>query len=59
MASKSFKTTRSSLSTTSDTHDAHKLPLPPTVTFGRRTSSDRYISYSKDDLDSELEAMTS
>lgn len=26
----------------------------PTVTFGRRTSSGRYISYSRDDLDSEL-----
>ncbi|MQL95589.1 hypothetical protein Taro_028260 [Colocasia esculenta] len=29
-------------------------PLRPTVTFGRRTSSGRYVSYSRDDLDSEL-----
>ena len=29
-------------------------PPPPTVTFGRRTNSGRYISYSRDDLDSEL-----
>ncbi|KAJ1415120.1 Zinc finger, RING/FYVE/PHD-type [Sesbania bispinosa] len=54
MASKSFKASRSSLSTTSDAQEAHKPPLPPTVTFGRRTSSGRYISYSRDDLDSEL-----
>ncbi|PPD74645.1 hypothetical protein GOBAR_DD28428 [Gossypium barbadense] len=31
-----------------------KPPIPPTVTFGRRTSSGRYVSYSRDDLDSEL-----
>ncbi|XP_052198596.1 cellulose synthase-like protein D3 [Diospyros lotus] len=56
MASKSFKVSRSSLSTTSDVSDSQhgKPPLPPTVTFGRRTSSGRYISYSRDDLDSEL-----
>lgn len=56
MASKSFKASRSSLSTTSDVSDSihNKPPLPPTVTFGRRTSSGRYISYSRDDLDSEL-----
>lgn len=54
MASKSFKASRSSLSATSDAPDGQKPPLPPTVTFGRRTSSGRYISYSRDDLDSEI-----
>ncbi|KAA0043044.1 hypothetical protein IC582_025388 [Cucumis melo] len=54
MASKSFKPIRSNLSTASDASEAQKPPLPPTVTFGRRTSSGRYISYSRDDLDSEL-----
>ncbi|KAL5700014.1 Cellulose synthase-like protein D3 [Ranunculus cassubicifolius] len=65
MASRSFKQTRSSLSSSSDMDS--NMPLsrppfpPPTVTFGRRTSSGRYISYSRDDLDSELgrEDMTS
>lgn len=55
MASKSFKSSRLSRSTTGEDPDSqHKPPLPPTVTFGRRTSSGRYISYSRDDLDSEL-----
>lgn len=55
MASKSFKGSRSNLSTSSDIPDGHsKPPMPPTVTFGRRTSSGRYISYSRDDLDSEI-----
>jgi hypothetical protein len=47
---------RSNLSTSSDaaSESLNKPPLPPTVTFGRRTSSGRYISYSRDDLDSEL-----
>lgn len=54
MASKSFRASRSALSSSSDAHDANKPPLVPTVTFGRRTSSGRYISYSRDDLDSEL-----
>ncbi|KAG8649083.1 cellulose synthase-like protein D3 [Manihot esculenta] len=54
MASKSFKLSRSSLSVSSDATDSQKPPLPPTVTFGRRTSSGRYVSYSRDDLDSEL-----
>ncbi|XVF06895.1 hypothetical protein REPUB_Repub06bG0090600 [Reevesia pubescens] len=54
MASKSFKGSRSSLSVSSDAAESHKPPLPPTVTFGRRTSSGRYVSYSRDDLDSEL-----
>ncbi|KAK9271510.1 hypothetical protein L1049_001870 [Liquidambar formosana] len=53
MASKQFKS-RSSLSASSDVPETHKPPLPPVVTFGRRTSSGRYISYSRDDLDSEL-----
>ncbi|KAJ8771363.1 hypothetical protein K2173_026540 [Erythroxylum novogranatense] len=54
MASKSFKLSRSNLSISSDATDSQKPPLPPTVTFGRRTSSGRYVSYSRDDLDSEL-----
>lgn len=28
--------------------------IPPTVTFARRTSSGRYVNYSRDDLDSEI-----
>ncbi|KAI4340805.1 hypothetical protein MLD38_025608 [Melastoma candidum] len=55
MASKFLKATRSSLSPSSDPNDPiMPPPLPPTVTFGRRTSSGRYVSYSRDDLDSEL-----
>lgn len=56
MASKSFKASRSNLSTASDVLDSQngKPPLPPHVTFARRTSSGRYVSYSRDDLDSEL-----
>lgn len=54
MASRSFKASNSNLSRTSDAQDSNKPPLPPQVTFGRRTSSGRYISYSRDDLDSEL-----
>lgn len=57
MASKSFHPSRSDLSTASDVLDSQngKPPLPPQtrVTFARRTSSGRYISYSSD-LDSEL-----
>ncbi|KAJ4850306.1 Cellulose synthase-like protein D2 [Turnera subulata] len=54
MASRSFKGTRSNLSISSDANESQKPPLPPQVTFGRRTSSGRYISYSRDDLDSEI-----
>ncbi|KVI07514.1 Cellulose synthase [Cynara cardunculus var. scolymus] len=56
MASKSFKGSRSNLSISSDATDSqnNKPPLPPTVTFARRTSSGRYVNYSRDDLDSEL-----
>lgn len=56
MASKSFKATRSNLSISSDATDSQpsKPPLPPQVTFARRTSSGRYVNYSRDDLDSEL-----
>lgn len=50
MASKSFKSSRSNASEDGQ----NKPPLPPQVTFARRTSSGRYISYSRDDLDSEL-----
>ncbi|KAA8522003.1 hypothetical protein F0562_012683 [Nyssa sinensis] len=31
-----------------------KSTAPPTVTFARRTSSGRYVNYSRDDLDSEI-----
>ncbi|QHO11220.1 Cellulose synthase-like protein [Arachis hypogaea] len=50
MASKSFKPSRlsQSSSTRSDVNESQK------VTFARRTSSGRYVSYSRDDLDSEL-----
>ncbi|RAL46320.1 hypothetical protein DM860_015313 [Cuscuta australis] len=56
MASKPFNQSRSSLSISSDVQDSQngKPPLPPTVTFDRRTSSGRYVNYSRDDLDSEL-----
>ncbi|XAR52087.1 1,4-beta-D-xylan synthase [Bertholletia excelsa] len=56
MASRSFKASRSSLSTIPDAPDSEhaKSSIPPTVTFARRTSSGRYVSYSRDDLDSEL-----
>ncbi|XP_047962858.1 cellulose synthase-like protein D2 [Salvia hispanica] len=58
MASKPFETSRSDLSAVSDVLDPNnnKPPLPPQtrVTFARRTSSGRYVSYSRDDLDSEL-----
>ncbi|KAF8379024.1 hypothetical protein HHK36_028451 [Tetracentron sinense] len=49
MASKSFKANRSSLSATTEAPKSQQ-----TVTFCRRTSSGRYVSYSRDDLDSEL-----
>ncbi|CAM8983039.1 unnamed protein product [Rhodiola kirilowii] len=55
MAGRSFKPSGSNLSMSSDGPDSQKPPLPPTVRFGRRTSSGRYISYSRDDLDSESE----
>ncbi|XP_071732144.1 cellulose synthase-like protein D3 isoform X2 [Rutidosis leptorrhynchoides] len=51
---KGFKGNRSNLSISSDAPDSQKPPLPPTVTFARRTPSERYINYSRDDLDSEL-----
>jgi len=55
MASKMFRASRSSISTSSDgAPDGQKPPLPPSVQFGRRTSSGRYVSYSRDDLDSEI-----
>ncbi|XP_021725817.1 cellulose synthase-like protein D3 [Chenopodium quinoa] len=55
MASKSFKQSRSNLSASTDASELQQLrpPLPPTVSFGRR-SSGRYTNRSRDDLDSEL-----
>ncbi|WCJ27792.1 cellulose-synthase like D2 [Euphorbia peplus] len=54
MASRSFKISRSNLSERSDAENSQKPPLPQTVKFARRTDSGRYMSYSRDDLDSEL-----
>ncbi|WOG92705.1 hypothetical protein DCAR_0311980 [Daucus carota subsp. sativus] len=55
MTSKSKMASRLAISSDADAPDSHHNPsVPPTVTFGRRTSSGRYISYSRDDLDSEL-----
>ncbi|KAI8006725.1 Cellulose synthase-like protein D3 [Camellia lanceoleosa] len=57
MASKPFMASRSSLSINSDVPESQqhvKPPLPPNVTFARKTSSGRYVNYSRDDLDSEL-----
>lgn len=55
MASKSFKASRLSMSSAADESNSQQNPsMAPTVTFGRRTSSGRYVSYSRDDLDSEL-----
>ncbi|RZC69396.1 hypothetical protein C5167_032476 [Papaver somniferum] len=60
MASRSFKASRSSVSNSSDFQESQhnnngRPPMPQqTVTFGRRTSSGRYVNYSRDDLDSEL-----
>ncbi|XP_042476507.1 cellulose synthase-like protein D3 [Macadamia integrifolia] len=59
MASKKFQPNRSTLSIASDASETQggKPPLPPHVTFARRTLSGRYVRYSResnDDLDSEL-----
>ncbi|KAE8699288.1 Cellulose synthase-like protein D2 [Hibiscus syriacus] len=54
MTSKSYKGRRSSLSISSEAAESQKFPIPPSVTLGRRTSFGRYVSYSRDDLDSEL-----
>lgn len=56
MASKSFKASRLSLSTTADAEDVQqgRPPLPPNVTFARRTSSGQYTGYSRDDNDSDV-----
>ena len=56
MASKSFKQSRSRLSSSSDASELQQLSpaVPPSVTFARRTSSGRYVNYSRDDVDSEL-----
>ncbi|CAF2374861.1 unnamed protein product [Brassica napus] len=50
-----FTNSRSNLSTNSDAAEAARNhQQPPGVTFARRTSSGRYVNYSRDDLDSEL-----
>lgn len=56
MTSKSFKQSRSNVSSSTDASELQQLrpPIPPTVSFARRTSSGRYNNYSRDDLDSEL-----
>ncbi|XP_042504773.1 cellulose synthase-like protein D3 [Macadamia integrifolia] len=56
MASKKFQPSRSSLSDTSEPQQGRPPPLPAHVTFARRTSSGRYVSYSREsnDLDSEV-----
>lgn len=57
MASHSFKASRSSrsMASASDVEmQQGKPPLPPTISIARRTSSGRYVNYSRDDLDSEL-----
>ena len=59
MTSKPFKPSRLSQSTNSEESEDLKPPFPPTVTFGRRTSSGRYTSHSRDDLDSELGSVDS
>lgn len=59
MASRFLKQSRSALSASSDAADSQSgIPgaAPVTVTFARRTSSGRYVNYSRDDLDSELSA---
>lgn len=55
MESRSFMASRSSRSMASEEEPLQgRPPFPPTVTFARRTSSGRYVNYSRDDLDSEL-----
>ncbi|XP_004511422.1 cellulose synthase-like protein D3 [Cicer arietinum] len=55
MNSRSLRSSKSSISTFSDAseHQMHRLPQTNRVTF-RRSSSGRYINYSRDDLDSLL-----
>ncbi|KAK6926167.1 hypothetical protein RJ641_007886 [Dillenia turbinata] len=56
MTSRSFKGSRSNLASAMDGADSQysRPPLPPTVTFARKTSSGRYTNLSRDDLDSEI-----
>lgn len=53
-SNKHFSQSRSNLSNNSDIQEPGRPPVPSSVTFARRTSSGRYVSYSRDDLDSEL-----
>ncbi|XP_008800063.2 cellulose synthase-like protein D2 [Phoenix dactylifera] len=45
---------RSTQMASDELEEISKPPSPPTVVFGRRTNSGRFISYSREDLDSEL-----
>ncbi|KAK1274170.1 Cellulose synthase-like protein D2 [Acorus gramineus] len=58
MSSNPIKPNRTRMSSISSEisvdQDPGKPPSHPTVTFGRRTPSGRYLSYSRDDLDSEI-----
>ncbi|KAK6936536.1 Cellulose synthase [Dillenia turbinata] len=56
MDSRSFKGSRSNLASSMDGADSQRSrpPLPPTITFARKTSSGRYTNLSRDDLDSEF-----
>ncbi|CAN6872709.1 unnamed protein product [Brassica oleracea] len=57
MASHSqFGKSRSNLSNMSDANEPGRPSVPSKVKFSRRTNSGRYVSYSRDDLDSELSA---
>ncbi|KAK6947369.1 hypothetical protein RJ641_000842 [Dillenia turbinata] len=54
MSSKFPKSTRQSSSTNTDVEMQQTRPSIPVVTFGRRTRSGRYISYSCESLDNEM-----
>ncbi|CAM8986767.1 unnamed protein product [Rhodiola kirilowii] len=54
MAGRSFKASKSSLTGTSRGIDSENHPLQPSLEFSHRSSSGRYVQYSRDDLDSEI-----
>ncbi|CAD5331906.1 unnamed protein product [Arabidopsis thaliana] len=53
-SNKHFDKSRSNLSNNSDIQEPGRPPAGHSVKFAQRTSSGRYINYSRDDLDSEL-----